>query len=108
MPNVLIGQYRTRQVAHDLMHIDQNPTGILRVKGNWLHMRADFALLLRPVGADFFRPTDKTAFERSGPLHVGSHESKGGVDVSRVEGRVGGAEQFGFCCRLVWHKRRWF
>jgi hypothetical protein len=94
MPNVLIGQYRTRQVAHDLMHIDQNTTSILRVKGNWLHMRADFAPLLRPVGADFFRPTDKTAFERSGPLHVGSHESKGGVDVSRVEGRVGGAEQF--------------
>jgi len=105
MPHVLIGQNRSRQVAHDLMHVDQNAPGFLRVEGHWLHVRTNLAPLLRPVGADLFRSTDKTAFERSGPLHIGSHENKGSVDVSGVEGRVGCAEQLGFWCWLVWHKR---
>lgn len=50
--------------------------------------RIDFAPLLRPVGPDFFGPTDKTAFERFLPGHVRSHESKGCVNVPAVEGRV--------------------
>ena len=107
MPNVLIGNHGPNQVAHDLMHFDQGVPGILRVEGHWFDMRIDLAPLLRPVGADFFRPMDKTAFERSGPLYLGSHESKCGVNIARVESRVGGTEQFGFWCRLVWHKRKW-
>ena len=108
MPNMLIGQHGTRRVAHDLMHFHQDTPGIFPVKSNRLHMRANFAPLLRPVGADFFPPVDETALERSGLLHVGSHEGKGSVDVARVESRVSGAQQFSFWYRLVWHKRHWF
>jgi hypothetical protein len=59
--NVLIGKHASGQIAHDLMHVHQNLPGILRMEGNWLDMSIDLAPLLRPVGADFFRPTDKTA-----------------------------------------------
>ena len=48
---------------------------------------------------------DKTAFERFRPSHVRSHEGEGSVNVPRVEGRVGCAEQFDFWCSVIWHKR---
>ena len=86
--NVLIGNHGSSQVAHDLMYVDQDLPGILRVKGNRLDVWIDLVPLLRPVGADFFRPTDETAFERLRPGHVDSHEGEGGIDVTRVEGRV--------------------
>ena len=70
MAHMLIGNHGSGQVAHDLMHMDQNAPGLLRVKRNRLDMRIDLAPLLRPVIADFFRPTDKTAFERFRPSHV--------------------------------------
>jgi hypothetical protein len=104
MPNGFIGQYDSRQVAHDLMHFDQDLPGLFLAETNRFHMRTNFAPLLYPVGADFFRSVDEAAFERPRPLHVGSHEGQGGINVARVESRVGGTEQFGFCCRLVWHK----
>ncbi len=62
--HVLIGKNCSSFVTHDLMHIHQNAPGLLRVKGNRLDVRIDLAPLLRPVSANFFRPTDKTAFER--------------------------------------------
>ena len=104
MPNGFIGQHGSRQIAHDLMHFDQDLPGVLLVESNRFHMRTNFAPLLCPVGADFFRSVDEAAFERPRPLHVGSHEGQGGINVARVESRVGGTEQFGFWCRLVWHK----
>jgi hypothetical protein len=64
MAHVLIGKNCSRQVTHDLMHIDQNAPGLLRVKGNRFDVRIDLAPLLRPISANFFRPMDKTAFER--------------------------------------------
>ena len=42
-------------------------------------MRIDLAPLLRPVGADFFRPMDKAALERFRPSHVRGHEGEGGA-----------------------------
>ena len=86
--NVFIGKHSSSQIAHELMHVDQDLPSILRVKGNRLDVWIDLAPLLRPVSADFFRPTDKTAFERFRPGHVRSHEGEGGVNVSRVEGRI--------------------
>ena len=86
---MLVSKHASRQIAHDLMHLDQYPPGILRAKGNRFHVWTDLAPLLRPVGADFFVSTDKAAFERSRPSHVRSHEGEGSVDVSRVEGRIG-------------------
>ena len=102
MPNVLIGKNGSSQVAHDLMHLDHDASGVLWVKSHRLHMRIDLAPLLRPVGADLFRSTDKAAFERSRPSHVRSHEGEGGVNVPRVESRVGCAEQIDLWCRFIW------
>jgi hypothetical protein len=103
MPNGFIGQHGSSQVEHDLMHFDQDLPGVVLVERNRFHMPINFAPLLCPVGADFFRSVDE-AVERPWSLHVGSHEGQGGINVARVENRVGGTEQFGFWCRLVWHK----
>ena len=94
MAHVLIDDNRSSQVAHNLMHIDQDMLGPFRVKSHRLHVRVDLAPLLLPVSADLLMPTDKTTFERSRPSHVRCHEGEGGVNVPRVEIRVGSAEQF--------------
>jgi hypothetical protein len=86
--NVFIGKHGSDQIAHDLMHLDQDLPSILRVKGNRLDVGIDLAPLLRPVSADFFRSTDKTAFERLRLSHVRSHEGEGSIDVTHVEGRI--------------------
>lgn len=86
--NVFIGKHGSGQIAHDLMHLDQDLPSVLRVKGNRLDVWIDLAPLLCPVSADFLRPMDKTAFERLRPGHVGSHEGDGGINVARVEGRI--------------------
>ena len=88
MANVLIGKHGSGQIAHDLMHLDQDLPSVLRVKGNRLDVWIDLAPLLCPVSADFLGPTDKTTFERLRPGHVGSHQSEGGINVARVEGRI--------------------
>jgi hypothetical protein len=51
MPNVLIGNHGPSQVAHDLMHFDQDVPSILGVEGHRFDVRIDFAPLLRPVSA---------------------------------------------------------
>ena len=86
--HVSISKNGSSQAAHDLVHVDQDLPGIFRVKSNRLDMWIDLVPLLRPVGADFFRSTDETAFERLRPSDVDSHEGEGGVDVARVESRV--------------------
>lgn len=96
MADVFVGKNRPTQVAHDLMHLDQNTPSLLRPKGHRLDVRVDLAPLFRPVSAHFLGPTDETAFERFWPRHVRGHEGKGSVDVSRVEGRVRRTEQFDF------------
>ena len=89
MADMLISKQRSSQIVHDLMNLDQDASGLFRVEVNRLNMRIDLAPLLCPVSADFFMTTDKTAFERSRPSHVRSHEGEGGVDVSRVKSSVG-------------------
>ena len=90
--DVFVGNNGSGQVAHDLVHVDQNPPIILRVESYRLHVWVDLAPLLRPVGPDLFRATNKTALERSRPRHVRSHQSEGRANVPRVKGRVGCAE----------------
>ena len=87
--DVLIGKHGSSQIAHNLVHLHQDLPILLQVKGHRLDMATDLAPLLRPVSADCFRPTDKTAFERPRLMHVGRHEGKGGINITRVEGRVG-------------------
>ena len=86
--HVLIGKHGSGQIAHDLMHLDQDLPSLLCVKGNWLDLSIDLAPLLRPVSAYFLMPTDKTAFERPRPSDIGSHKGEGGINVTRVEGYV--------------------
>ena len=45
MTNMLISNHASSQVAHDLVHIDQNPPALLWVKGTRLHMRIDAEIL---------------------------------------------------------------
>lgn len=89
--NVLVGKQGASQVAHDLMHVDKDLLSILRIKGNRLDVWINLSPLLGPIHADFFRPMDKTAFERLWPSHVDSHEGDSRINVTRVEGRIRGA-----------------
>ena len=73
MAYVLIGKDCSSQVAHDLMHIDQNAPGLLRMKGNRLDVRIDLAPLLRPISANLFRSSDKAAFECFRPDNIRGH-----------------------------------
>lgn len=100
MTDMFIGNNRSSQVTYDLMHLNQDPPGVIREESNRLHMRIDLAPLLPPVSTDLFRSTDKTAFERSGPGHIWSHESESSLNLPRIEGHIGRAEQFNFWCRL--------
>lgn len=106
MTDMNVGKDRSAQIVHHLMHIDEDAPVIFSVKGNGLHMRVNLAPLLRPVSADFLRPTDKTALERFRPNHLGAHERKSGVDVARVEGRVSRTKHFDLGCIWIWHKER--
>lgn len=92
--NTFIGKNGSSQVTHDLMHLDQHPPSLLRVKSQRLYTRVYLTPLLRPVSADLAGAPDKTAFKRPRPSHVRRHEGESSVNVPRVEGRVGGAEQF--------------
>jgi hypothetical protein len=62
--NMLISQHSSVQIAHDLMHFDQDLPSIFRGKGNRLDVWIDLAPLLRPVSTNFFSSTNKTAFKR--------------------------------------------
>jgi len=64
MPDMLVGKHRPSQVAHDLVHVNQNLRSILEIKGNRLNTWVNLTPLLGPIRADFVRSTDKTAFER--------------------------------------------
>lgn len=103
MANMRIEKDGSGPIAHDLMHIDHDFPVVLRVKGGRLDMRINLAPLLRPVGADLIGSAGDSAFERLRPGHVGRHEGKGGIDVARIEGRIGRAQRFDFKCGWVWH-----
>jgi hypothetical protein len=47
--NVLIGKHSPSQIAHDLMHLDQDLPNILWVKGNRLDVSINLTPLLCPV-----------------------------------------------------------
>ena len=89
-----IGQGVPRQVVHDLMHVHHDLVNPLLLEGHWVHVWADLAPLLRPVGAHAFVALHEAALERPRPLHVRGHVGEGSVDVARVEGFVRGAESF--------------
>ena len=50
--NVFITQNGPVQVAHDLMHIDQDSPSTLWIEGNRFDVRVNLGPLLRPVSSD--------------------------------------------------------
>ena len=91
-----IGEQPSIQIANHLVYLHQNASIILPVERNRLHVRIDFAPLLRPVGRDRLLPLDKPSLERPRPSHIRSHQRKGGIDLPSIESRVGRTEQIGF------------
>ncbi len=88
MANVLVGKHGTGQIAHDLMHINQNLRRVFGIKSGRLNLGVDLTPLFSPVRTNFIRPLYKTAFKRFRPSHVGSHEGESCVNVTRVKSRV--------------------
>ena len=97
---MLICDNRSALVTHHLVHVYQNKPSIVPVESHRLHMRVNLAPLRRPVSPDLFRPPNKTPLERSRPGHVRRHQGERGVNVPRVEGRVGCAKKFNIQCML--------
>lgn len=93
MTDVFIGYNGSSHVTNDLMHFYRDPIDALRVKGNRLYVRIDFAPLLCPVGAHLLRPLYNPPFERSRSGLVRSHQGEGNINIPRVEGHVSCAEQ---------------
>lgn len=98
---MFIREYGSGQVAHDLMHVNQNLPIRLRVKRNRLNVGIDFGPLLRPVSADFLRAMNKAAFKGFGPSYSRRHGGQGGLDVSGVESGVGRTQQLDLRFRLI-------
>ena len=92
MTNVLICHNGSSHIPHDLVHVDQDPLGVLWVESHRLYVRVDFAPLLCPVSTHLFRSMNKTALERSRPSNVRGHQGESGINVSGIKGRIGGAE----------------
>ncbi len=96
VPHVLVTQNGPVQVAHDLMHVDQDSAGPLGMEGNRLDMGINLDPLLRPVGSNCIMTTNEAPLKRPRPGHVRSHRGEGGLEVPRVERRVRGAKQLDF------------
>jgi len=95
MTDMLVCDNGSTQVAHHLMHIDQDRPSIAFVKSHWFYLRVNLTPLRCPVSADFIRSHNKTSFKRSRPGHIKGHQRQGGVNVSRVEGCIRCAKTFG-------------
>jgi len=72
------------QVAHDLMHIDQDSASTLWMERNRLDLRVNLGPLLRPVSSHFMMTAYEAPLKRPRPCHVRRHFGEGGVEVSRV------------------------
>lgn len=96
-----VGENGSGQIAHDLMHVDEYSPGALRIVQSGLDAWVDFGPLLGPVCADGWMASDEATFEGFGPRDVGRHRGECGIDVSRIESGVGGAEEADFCGGLV-------
>lgn len=94
MAHPLIGKNGACEVANHLMHLDQDTVVFVWIECQRLHFWIDLTPLFLPVSTDFLRSADKATLERSRPGHVWCHEGNGSGDVPRIEGGVGGAEQF--------------
>jgi hypothetical protein len=102
--NVFITKYSPSQVAHDLMHIDQDSPRTLWMEGNRLDVRVNLGPLIRPVSSDIMMTANDAPLKRPRPCHVRSHSGEGGGEVPRIKRSVRRAEQFDVRGRLIWHE----
>ena len=73
MTDMLVCHNGSAQVAHHLMHIDQDRPSIAFVKSHRFYLRVYLAPLRCPVCTDLFRPHNETTLERSWPGHIKGH-----------------------------------
>jgi hypothetical protein len=102
--NVFITKNGPVQVAHDLMHIDQDSPSTLGMEGNRLDVRVNLGPLLGPVSSDIIMTVNDAPLKRPRPCHVRGHGGEGGVEVPRVKRSVRRAEQFDFRRRRIRHE----
>jgi hypothetical protein len=62
--NVFITKNGPVQVAHDLMHIDQDSPSSLWMEGNRLDVRVNLGPLLRPVSSDIMMTANDAPLKR--------------------------------------------
>jgi hypothetical protein len=102
--NVFITKNGPVQVAHDLMHIDQDSPSTFWMERNRLDVRVNLGPLLGPVSSDLIMTPNDAPLKRPRPGHVRGHGGEGGVEVPRVKRSVRRAEQFDFRRRRIWHE----
>jgi hypothetical protein len=102
--NVFVTKNGPVQVAHDLMHIDQDSPDTLGMEGNRLDVRVNLGPLLGPVSSDLLVTANDAPLKRPRPSHVRGHGGEGSVEVPRVERSVRRTEQFDFRRRLIWYE----
>jgi hypothetical protein len=72
--NVFITKNGPVQVAHDLMHIDQDSPATLGTEGNRLDVRVNLGPLLRPVSSDLLMTANDAP-----PLNARGHATSGAM-----------------------------
>ena len=96
MQDHLIRQDLAGQVADELMHVDDDPTGFIGAEAPRFDMGVDRGPLAAPVLTDRRVAMDAPALHPVRPVHIGMHEGEDGVDVASIEGPVGGAQKILF------------
>jgi hypothetical protein len=94
--NVFITKNGPVEVAHDLMHLDQDPPSTLWMEGNRLDVRVNLGPLLRPVSSDIMMTANDAPLKRPRPCYVRGHGGAGGIEVPRVKRSVRRAKQLDF------------
>ncbi len=94
--DAIVGQKAAFQVSHDLMHLDQDSPGFLRMEKKLVRRAIDLGPLLRPIGLDFLMAANDAPFEGPRPGHIRSHHGERGGEVSGVESGVGLADEVDF------------
>src|SRR5882757_6641473 len=84
MPQPLVGQQPTLEVADGLVNLDDDLTLRPGREGHGLDMRIDARPLARPIAANAVSAMDMTALHAVGPGDVAMKDGKDSLDIARV------------------------
>jgi hypothetical protein len=87
MPDRLIDQDVSSEIAYDLMDVDDN-SAIFFFESERLYVWVDHGPLARPVVAYSGVSVDAPAFHSVGPVYGGVHPCEDGFYVTRVESLI--------------------